>query len=82
MRTHQPFLMLLLLLCACTRSKVIEAPVESCTRTLTGRTDMSTSTNYICAGYDSKGNCTVQVPNVTTTEWHEAAYDRKFTRGE
>lgn len=58
---------LIWLLIAATSGPTREVPKESCTYTPTGRTDVQTTQQ--CAGFDSKGQCSMWTP--VTTEYAE-----------
>lgn len=53
-------LLIALLLVGCGETRNV--PKKSCSSVYTGKTD--TYVQMICAGYDSKGTCTVQVPQI------------------
>lgn len=53
-----------LLLTACGDHRRV--PKESCSSVATGRVD--TIVTNVCGAFDSKGNCTVQVPQFTETK--------------
>lgn len=54
-------LLIVLLISGC-GGETRTVPKKSCSSVYTGRTD--TYVQMICAGYDSKGTCTVQVPQI------------------
>lgn len=63
--------------------KYIRAPVESCKAVATGRSEDYDVVSFLCAGYNSQGMCTVQVPvtNTYTRHEHRVQCDWKEWRG-
>ncbi len=72
----------LLLVSGCHKKDAyMDVPVSSCTSRYTGRTDNQTiQTGSTCFGYDSKGICTVSVPQYSVVEYREVAYSCNFSK--
>ena len=57
----------------------LSAPIEACKAQYTGRERTEDTTTLVCAGYDSKGVCTVWMPIYSSMTYREARVQCDWT---
>jgi hypothetical protein len=63
--------LVLALMAGCTERATVSAPAAACKAQYTGRQRVEDTTTQMCAGFDSKGVCTVWMPMYSHTTYNE-----------
>ena len=64
---------------SCSEKTTLTAPIEACKAQYTGRERTEDTTTQVCAGYDSKGVCTVWMPIYSSMTYREARVQCDWT---